>query len=75
MNLGAVQADGAKARELILPRHLQHLHKGGLKFLAKALPEGRQGVVTGCRLQAIYRNANESKVARSILRLEKVPVA
>ena len=45
--LGAVQADPAKTRERVLPRHLQHLHKDGLKLLTKALPEGRQGVVIG----------------------------
>ena len=49
VDLGAVQADRAKPRELILPCHLQHLHEGRFELLAKALTKARQSVVVGVR--------------------------
>ena len=49
VDLGAVQADRAEPRELILPCHLQHLHEGRFELLAKALTEAGQGVMIGVR--------------------------
>jgi hypothetical protein len=49
VDLGAIQADRAEPGELILPRHLQHLHAGRFELLAKALTEAGQGVMIGVR--------------------------
>lgn len=45
VNLGAIQTDGTETPELVLPRDLQYLRKGGLKFLAKVLSEACQSLV------------------------------
>ncbi|MNV92315.1 hypothetical protein D3C71_1868940 [compost metagenome] len=45
VDLGAVQTDRAKTRDLVLSRDLQYLHKGRGELLAVATAEAGQGVV------------------------------
>jgi hypothetical protein len=76
VDLGAVQADRAKPRELILPCHLQHLHKGRFELLAKPLAKARQSIVVRVQVAGdVAKRQGIVRLARSILRLEKVPVA
>ena len=50
VDLGAVQTDRPEAAELVLARHLQHLHKGRFELLVEALAKPRQGVVVGMQI-------------------------
>lgn len=45
VNLGPIQADGAKAGQPVLTGYLQHLHKDRGELLAEAAAEVRQRVV------------------------------
>ena len=45
VDLGAVQTDRAKTRDLVLARDLQYLHKGRGELLSVATAEAGQGVV------------------------------
>jgi hypothetical protein len=56
-------------------RDLQNPDKDRFELLGKTLAEGGERIVIGMGIGGDNAKANESYVARSILRLEKQPVA
>ncbi len=67
VDLGTVQAHGAKARELVLAGDLQHLHEGIGELIAETAAERRQRVVV--RMLVARDEAEGQRVVRGPLDL------